>query len=517
MLAVEFLGLSLLVDWPTTGPALRLVEALRVAVPVVIGALAAGWVLGRGHARRLGADERRAAHADLPPWRPLPALAIQPVAFAATAAFAHRLMAPGAPPVGVGALAAWLAAAGGTVLLAIVSAAPLGWTARRLAVRWRAPLLALALGLLVWRAAAAAEGLWGVLSAGTLRAVVAVLGLAGGEVTVDPSQNLVGWRGFEVLIAPVCSGADGLGLVVTFQVIWIVLARDQLHLWRALPLVVAGAVAALGANVLRIAALVLLGGAGREELAMGGFHSKLGWLLFIAIALASVAIAERVPWFRRQPGGLEPELPPAHDAACIAPLVATLGTALVTGLWAEGALDLLYGARVAAAGGVLLLFRRSLPALAPSRSPLPALLGAAAGIAWVVAAVGDARPLGDAVAGLAPATRAAWIVGRAAGAVVLIPIVEELAFRGFLLGWLGAPRPAEAAEALAWGWPAALLSSLAFGALHQHWLLGTLAGLAFAAARVWRGRLGDAVLAHVACNAVVAVAVGLQGRWDLWA
>jgi membrane protease YdiL (CAAX protease family) len=67
-----------------------------------------------------------------------------------------------------------------------------------------------------------------------------------------------------------------------------------------------------------------------------------------------------------------------------------------------------------------------------------------------------------------------------------------------------------------WTWPAVILSSAAFGALHQHWLIGTVAGLAFAAARLHRGRLGDAVLAHALCNAGIAAAVLLGGRWDLW-
>jgi CAAX prenyl protease-like protein len=94
--------------------------------------------------------------------------------------------------------------------------------------------------------------------------------------------------------------------------------------------------------------------------------------------------------------------------------------------------------------------------------------------------------------------------------------VEELAFRGFLLPWLVSP-DFESVSPRMWTWPAVLLSSLAFGTLHQQWLVGTAAGLVFAAARLYRGRLGDAVLAHALCNAGVAAAVLLGGRWDLWA
>jgi hypothetical protein len=105
---------------------------------------------------------------------------------------------------------------------------------------------------------------------------------------------------------------------------------------------------------------------------------------------------------------------------------------------------------------------------------------------------------------------------RLAGTCLLVPVVEELAFRGFLLRWLVSPE-FERIPPRAWTWWAVLLSSLGFGALHSHWILGTLAGLAFALARLRRGRLGDAILAHALANAGIAVAVlgsgaGTSGR-----
>jgi membrane protease YdiL (CAAX protease family) len=50
----------------------------------------------------------------------------------------------------------------------------------------------------------------------------------------------------------------------------------------------------------------------------------------------------------------------------------------------------------------------------------------------------------------------------------------------------------------------------------QHLLLGTLAGLAFAAALRWRGRVGDAVAAHAVSNLLLAVWVLGFGDWAQW-
>jgi CAAX prenyl protease-like protein len=122
--------------------------------------------------------------------------------------------------------------------------------------------------------------------------------------------------------------------------------------------------------------------------------------------------------------------------------------------------------------------------------------------------------LGTALAALPPVDRFAWLAVRITGSVLVIPLVEELAFRGFLLPWLVSP-DFERVSPRAWTWPAVILSSLAFGAIHEQWILGTLAGMIFAAARIRRGRLSDAVLAHVVANAVVATAA-LSGRWYLW-
>jgi exosortase E/protease (VPEID-CTERM system) len=512
LLAFEYLVLSWLVDFPDAGPAANLVRALRLVVPVALGSAAGACLLSRRDLPlpAAGADEA------LPPWRPWPAVALQLVAFAFTAALAWWLMGAGAPRMTFGALAAWVGCAGVTALLAVASAAPLAWLGRRMAGRWRDPLLALAIGVLAWRAAAAAEGLWGALSSATLSAVASVVHAVGAEVTTDLAQKVIAVRDFEVAVAPECSGADGIGLVVIFQAVWLALARARIRFPAALLLLPAGALAAFGANVLRISALLLVGASGREALAMGGLHSKLGWLLFVLIALGSIALTERLPALRRpERRAQEPAAHLPADPAWIAPLLAALAAALATGLWSDGPLDRLYAVRLAAGLLALLLVRRSLPAPALSASWPPLAIGAAVAVLWIAWPGGDPRPLGSAVAALTAPERWTWLALRVAGGCVLIPAVEELAFRGFVLGWM-TPQPVKDGGPPGWPWPAVLVSSAAFGATHADWLLGTLAGLAFAVARLRRGRLGDAIVAHATANAGIALAALLRGRWDLW-
>jgi exosortase E/protease (VPEID-CTERM system) len=448
-------------------------------------------------------------------------VALQPAAFVVTALLAWAVFRPGAPPPSTVAVALVLASAATSGVIALWISAPPSWFAAVLFHHWAYPLLAVAVGALAWRAAAGAEELWGVLSETTLRGAAVLLRLVAVPATVGPEPDVIEVGDFGVVVTPICSGADGLGLVVLLQSTWIALARERLRVARALLLIPLGMTLALVANMARIGTLLWVGGSGHEELAAGGLHSKLGWILFIGIALGTIAVAERVPWFRRpapehhaEAGGL-----PIAAAAYVAPLLAALVAALVTSIWSDDALDRWYLVRVLAAAAVLWLVRRDLPRPSISPSWFPVVAGALLGAAWIalvpVDAAAGARFVG-ALRDLGAAERWAWIAVRLLGSCVLIPVVEELAFRGFLLRWLVSPE-FEGVSPRAVTGSSVLLSSLAFGALHDHWILGTLGGVVFVVAWMRRGRLADAILTHALANAGIAVAVLASGRWDLWA
>jgi len=114
------------------------------------------------------------------------------------------------------------------------------------------------------------------------------------------------------------------------------------------------------------------------------------------------------------------------------------------------------------------------------------------------------------------AARITWLVFRVLAAVITVPIAEELAFRGFLLRRL-ISADFEFVSLRRWSLVAVVGSSLAFGLLHgDRWIAGTIAGLLYAAAQKWRGRIGDAVVAHGITNALIAVWVLWGGHWSLW-
>ena len=101
------------------------------------------------------------------------------------------------------------------------------------------------------------------------------------------------------------------------------------------------------------------------------------------------------------------------------------------------------------------------------------------------------------------------------GQILVVPLAEELAFRGYLLRRLIAAEFESVSPGQFSLW-ALLVSSLAFGAIHAGWLGGTIAGVMFGLAQI-RGRsVRHAVLAHAASNAAVAAYVLGFGQWWLW-
>jgi CAAX prenyl protease-like protein len=108
-----------------------------------------------------------------------------------------------------------------------------------------------------------------------------------------------------------------------------------------------------------------------------------------------------------------------------------------------------------------------------------------------------------------------WLLFRLLGSVVTVPLAEELAFRGYLMGRLSGWNFTPGTR-LRRSWLALILSSLVFGLLHGAWVAGAIAGLIYGLVRYHRDKLADAVVAHAVTNLLLAGYVVTTGAWSLW-
>jgi exosortase E/protease (VPEID-CTERM system) len=341
-------------------------------------------------------------------------------------------------------------------------------------------------------------------------------------IVSDPATKLLGTEKFQVIIAPECSGFEGVGLILAFSACWLWLFRRECRFPHALLLIPAGVVTIFLLNAVRITALILIGNAGAPQVALGGFHSQAGWIAFNAVALGFSIAATRVPWLTRREHAT-----PATTAASFAnpstPYLLPFLTILAVGMLTTAAssnFEWLYPLRFLAAAGVLWTMRKHYSSLNLKLTWFGPSIGVLVFALWIAfdslqkTGANDAMPLS--LTNSSAPVRIGWIAFRVLAAVVTVPIAEELAFRGFLLRRF-VSADFEALPLSTFTWIGLGISSLAFGLLHGHlWFVGTLTGVLYAWAMLRHGRIGEAVIAHATTNALLACYVLAFHKWHLW-
>ena len=185
----------------------------------------------------------------------------------------------------------------------------------------------------------------------------------------------------------------------------------------------------------------------------------------------------------------------------------------------------LYPLKALAVAAALFVLRRHYDELRPRFSPLAVVTGALAIALWVVLDPfypGLSRLLGGTPAApFDPSTitdhaqRLAFLACRVAGAVIVVPLMEELFWRGFLLRWLvkddfkhvpvGTFTPLSFAATI-----------VLFGVEHEQWLAGMICGALYNALLYRTKNLTDCVVAHATSNALLAAWVIARGDWKFW-
>jgi len=382
----------------------------------------------------------------------------------------------------------------------------------------------------------------------TMRSLQFFLRFLSPGMIFDFPNYTIGSDRFSVYIRPGCSGIEGLGMVLAFTCVWLWYSRKECRFPQALLLIPFALVCIWWLNIVRLSILIMVGDEVDPETAMVGVHSHVGWMAFIIVALAFFLATQRLAWVRKAPssalptngqtgiGGLtmatsesEPESEYSGESpairAYLVPFLGILAASFVSKA-ASGYFEWLYPLRFVVAVAALSYFFPDLKKLNWRFGWIAPLTGIAVFVLWVAPSwwmhQRAASPLGPALAALSPTARWAWIAFRVAAAVITVPLAEELAFRGYLarrfvsLDFDGVSFSSLTVLPV-------VLSSVVFGMMHmqslqdwQHLVLGSLSGLAFAAALRWKGRMGDAVAAHAICNLLLAAWVLGFGDWALW-
>lgn len=104
---------------------------------------------------------------------------------------------------------------------------------------------------------------------------------------------------------------------------------------------------------------------------------------------------------------------------------------------------------------------------------------------------------------------------RIAGAVVVVPVMEELFWRSFLIRYM-IDKDFESVPVGTFTWGSFLVTALLFGTEHHYIIAGVMAGVAYNLV-VYRTRsLAQCVLAHSVTNLALAIYVISTQKWHFW-
>lgn len=114
---------------------------------------------------------------------------------------------------------------------------------------------------------------------------------------------------------------------------------------------------------------------------------------------------------------------------------------------------------------------------------------------------------------LPTAGRFAFLAVRLIGLILVVPLIEELFWRSFLMRSIIDPDDFTRIPVGRVTPPAAAITSVAFAAVHPEWLPALLTGLAWAAL-LWRTRsLAACLVSHATANLVLGAYVLATGEW----
>jgi hypothetical protein len=186
---------------------------------------------------------------------------------------------------------------------------------------------------------------------------------------------------------------------------------------------------------------------------------------------------------------------------------------------------LLYLVKTVSVGAMLWLWRRSYAMdIAPRLSPAGWLAAAAAGLlilpVWILPEaflpqLGARAGFDPYSFGSPPAGVWGLIAMRLAGAVLVVPVMEEVFWRSFLLRYLVHPNFSKVPLGT-FTWFSFIAVAILFGLEHQRWIQGMIAGAVYSLLVIQQKSLKGAIIAHAATNLGLGAWVIATRDWTFW-
>lgn len=110
-----------------------------------------------------------------------------------------------------------------------------------------------------------------------------------------------------------------------------------------------------------------------------------------------------------------------------------------------------------------------------------------------------------------------WLLAgsRLIGATLIVPVMEELFWRSFLMRWLRHPEFLTI-NPMHVGIKAFCITAILFAVAHSLWFAGLLAGMIYSFLYMRSGTLWSAIIAHAVTNGMLGIWIISTGNWNFW-
>jgi len=188
-----------------------------------------------------------------------------------------------------------------------------------------------------------------------------------------------------------------------------------------------------------------------------------------------------------------------------------------------GSLLWMYPVKTLCVAAALIYFRKQYVELRVSPSAqsweLAILVGLVAIVIWI--GIDPYYPKMGKAAAFDPTTiqsvaqRNVFLAFRVFGAVIVVPVMEELFWRAFLIRWL-VNEDFKSVAVGTFSWMSFGITVALFGAEHYQWLAGLICGALYNWLYYRRKDVFACVVAHAVSNAALAAWVLARGDWKFW-
>ncbi|MGE0824743.1 MAG: CAAX prenyl protease-related protein [Candidatus Binatia bacterium] len=186
--------------------------------------------------------------------------------------------------------------------------------------------------------------------------------------------------------------------------------------------------------------------------------------------------------------------------------------------WIPGSVLWLYPLKTVAAGALLVWFWRTYEEISWEFSWLAIATGILVFVLWVPLYGGYlllSEPTITNPYDLAGTWAISWISIRLLGSAVVVPVMEELFWRSFLLRYL-IQSDFRQVPLGTFTWPSFIISVVLFGVEHNQWFAGIVAGALYTLLLYHSRSLSSCILAHAVTNFLLGVYVLTTHEWQYW-